>query len=70
MSTALQLSSNNMINVCYKQEWLKQWSVTVWNVSKQTKPLQVSNLISNKSLGILEACRQILDTHNVKFMGL
>jgi hypothetical protein len=34
--------------------------------AKQTTPLQVNNLITNKSVGILEASRRILNTQCVK----
>jgi hypothetical protein len=40
------------------------------NVSKQTNPLQVDELITNKSLAISEASRIILDTDNVKISVL
>jgi hypothetical protein len=36
------------------------------NASKQTNPLQVDDLITNKSLAIFEASRRIMDTHSVK----
>jgi hypothetical protein len=35
------------------------------NVTKQTNPLQVDNLITNKSVAILEASRRILNTQCV-----
>jgi hypothetical protein len=40
------------------------------NVNKQTKPLQVDDLITNKSLAILEASRRIMNTHCVKISVL
>jgi hypothetical protein len=36
------------------------------NVTKQTNPLQVDNLITNKSMAILEASRSIVNTHCLK----
>jgi len=36
-----------------------------WTVTKQTNPLQMDNLIINKSMAILEVSRRTLNTHNV-----
>jgi hypothetical protein len=40
------------------------------NVCKQTNPLQVDNLITNKSVAISEASRRILNTKCVKISVL
>jgi len=40
------------------------------NVSKQTNPLQVDDLVTDKSLAVLDASRRILNTYYKKFLFL